>query len=245
MWKWRGAILAFGLGNPVLYLASVGVGVGMLVDANLGAGGSAAVPYIVFIAPALLATAAIQGGMDEVTFPTLSGFMWGRVFFAIRATSQTGGQVADGVLLAAGARALLTAVAYWLVLRAFDAVSWGTAVSLVTVATVAGLSWSAFIMALAAKATDSEGFLALTSRLVLMPMFLFSGTFYPLSSLPLAVQWIGWISPLWHATELGRWLSFGMPLPTWRIVLSITYLAAMGVAGLLVSRRRFERRLTS
>jgi lipooligosaccharide transport system permease protein len=245
MWKWRGAILAFGLGNPVLYLVAVGLGVGMLVDANVGAVGSAEVPYLVFIGPALLATAAIQGGMDEVTFPTLSGFMWGRIFFAIRATSLTGGQVADGVLLAASARALLTGAAYWLVLWVFGAVASGTAVSLVAVATAAGVSWSAFIMAMAANATDSEGFLALTSRLMLMPIFLFSGTFYPLSSLPLAVQWIGWISPLWHATELGRWLSYGMPLPSWRIALSITYLAALGVVGLLVGRGRFERRLTS
>jgi lipooligosaccharide transport system permease protein len=78
-----------------------------------------------------------------------------------------------------------------------------------------------------------------------MPMFLFSGTFYPLSSLPLALQWIGWISPLWHATQLGRWLSYGMPLEPWQGALSVTYLLAMGVVGIYVARRRFERRLTA
>jgi lipooligosaccharide transport system permease protein len=78
-----------------------------------------------------------------------------------------------------------------------------------------------------------------------MPMFLFSGTFYPLDTLPLAVRWVGWISPLWHATELGRWLSYGMALPIWQILLSTGYLIAILVAGLLIARRRFEIRLTS
>ncbi len=96
-----------------------------------------------------------------------------------------------------------------------------------------------------ANVHDDSGFLSLVGRLVIMPMFLFSGTFYPLSSLPLAVQWIGWISPLWHATELGRWLSYGQPLPPWRIAVSLVYLLALGLGGWLWARRRFERRLTS
>jgi lipooligosaccharide transport system permease protein len=244
MWKWRGAILAFGVGNPVLYLASVGLGVGMLVDAN-SPDGVNGVPYLVFLAPALLAAAAIQGGMDEVTFPTLAGFIWNRLFFSIRATSLTGAQIAEGVLLASAVRVLFTTLSYWLVLWAFRAVDAGTAMSLVAVSTAAGVCWAAFMLALAANVTDDGGFLSLTFRLVIMPMFLFSGTFYPLSSLPLAVRWIGWISPLWHATELGRWLSYGQPLPAWQATLSVAYLASMGAVGFLIARRRFERRLTA
>ncbi len=244
MWKWRSAILAFGIGNPVLYLASVGLGVGALVDANMP-GGVDGVPYLVFLAPALLATAAIQGGQDEVTFPTLAGMIWNRLFFAMRATSLTGGQIADGVLLASAARVLFTTVAYWLVLWVFGTVSWSTALPLVLVSTGAGVCWAALMMAVAANVTDDGGFLSLVGRVVIMPMFLFSGTFYPLSSLPLAVQWIGWISPLWHATELGRWLSYGMPMEPWRILASVGYLASMGIVGVLVARRRFERRLAS
>ena len=159
MWKWRGSILAFGLGNPVLYLASVGLGVGMLVDANSpdGVGG---VPYLVFLAPALLATAAIQGGMDEVTFPTLAGLLWNRLFFSIRATSVTGAQIAEGVLLASAARVLFTSTMYWLVLWAFGAVEWTTALPLIAVSTGAGVCWAAFILAIAANVTDDGGFLA-------------------------------------------------------------------------------------
>ena len=243
MWKWRNSIIAFGIGNPVLYLASVGLGVGLLVDQ--ASGGVDGVPYLVFLAPALLAAAAIQGGNDEVTFPTLAGFIWEKLFFAMRATSLTGGQIADGVLIAAAIRVLFTTMAYWLVLALFGAVDWTSAVPLVAVSTFAGVCWSALMLAVAANVRNEDGFIAFTWRLVIMPMFLFSGTFYPLSSLPLALQWIGWISPLWHATQLGRWLSYGMPLDPWQALVSVTYLLALGVGGLLLARRRFERRLTA
>ena len=243
MWKWRNSIAAFGLGNPVLYLASVGLGVGMLVDES--SGGVDGVPYLVFLAPALLAAAAIQGGQDEVTFPTLAGFIWEKLFFAMRATSLTGAQIADGVLLASALRVLFTTVSYWLVLALFGAVEWTTVLPLVGVSTYAGVCWAALMLAVSANVTNEDGFLSVTWRLVIMPMFLFSGTFYPLSSLPLFLQWIGWISPLWHATQLGRWLSYGMPLDRWQAVLSVSYLLVMGVVGLVIARRRFERRLTA
>ena len=111
--------------------------------------------------------------------------------------------------------------------------------------TFAGLCWGALMLAVSANITNADAFFAIAWRLVIMPMFLFSGTFYPLSSLPLALQWIGWISPLWHATQLGRWLSYGMPLEPWQAMVSVVYLLAMGVVGIVLARRRFERRLTA
>jgi len=163
----------------------------------------------------------------------------------MRATTLTGGQIADGVLIAAAVRVVLTTTAYWLVLLLFGAVSWTTAVPLIAVSTFAGMCWAAVMLAVTANVMNEDGFLAFTWRLVIMPMFLFSGTFYPLSSLPLALQWIGWISPLWHATQLGRWLSYGMPLHTWQVALSMAYLLALGIVGMVLARRRFERRLTA
>jgi len=245
MWKWKRAVITDGIGNPVLYLASIGLGVGSLVNTSLGPDGLGGVPYLVFLAPALIAAAAMQGAMTEAMFPTLAGFLWDKGFFAMRATSLTGGQVADGVLLAAICRVTFTSVVYWLVLRAFGAVDWASALSLIPVAVVGGACWGALMLAITAHARNDDAIISIAMRLVIMPMFLFSGTFYPLASLPMSVQWIGWISPLWHVTELGRWLSYGMPLPGWQVTVSIGYLLGMGAAGLLVARKRFESRLTA
>ena len=245
MWKWRRSIITDGLGNPILYLTSIGLGVGSLVNANLGPTGIDGVPYLVFLAPALITAAAMQGVMNEIMFPTLAGFLWDKGFFAMRATPISGGQIAEGLLIAASARIVFTTVVYWLVLLAFGAVGWTSAFTLIPVAILAGLSWGAVMLAATANVKDDSGFISLAMRIVIMPMFLFSGTFYPLSTLPLAVQWIGWISPLWHATELGRWLSYGMALPPWQVAVSFGYLILMGGAGLLVARRRFEQRLTA
>jgi lipooligosaccharide transport system permease protein len=243
MWKWRGAILAFGLGHPILYLASIGLGVGLLVDAN--SGGVDGVPYLIFLGPALMATAAVQGGGDEATFPTLAGFIWNKLFYSMRATSLTGAQIATGVLVSAGARVLFTSTAYWLVLALFGAVGWDTAPGLIAVGMLGGLAWGALMLAVTGFVQHEDGFMALMGRLVVMPMFMFSGTFYPLDAMPLAVRWLGWISPLWHTTELGRWVSYGAPLPAWQILLSIGYLLTLLVVGLVIGRRQFERRLTS
>ncbi|MBU6244626.1 MAG: ABC transporter permease [Actinomycetales bacterium] len=245
MWKWKRAVITDGLGNPVLYLASIGLGVGSLVNASLGPQGLGGVPYLLFLAPALMAAAAMQGAMTEAMFPTLAGFLWDKGFFAMRSTALTGGQIADGVLIAAVCRVTFTTAVYWLVLRAFGAVEWASALTLIPVAVFAGACWGALMLAITAHAKNDDAIISIAMRLVIMPMFLFSGTFYPLSTLPISVQWIGWISPLWHATELGRWLSYGMPLPSWQVAVSFCYLVLMGSVGLLVARRRFEQRLTA
>jgi lipooligosaccharide transport system permease protein len=245
MWKWKTSIVADSVGNPVLYLTAIGIGVGSLVSANLGQDGMDGVSYLVFLAPALIAAAAMQGAMAEVMFPTLAGFLWDKGFTAMRATSLTGGQIADGVLLAAMVRVAFTTAVYWLVLRAFGAVDWASALTLIPIALVAGASWGAFMLAVTCHAKSDDTLISVSMRLVIMPMFLFSGTFYPLSSLPWVVQWIGWLSPLWYATELGRWASYGMPLPGWLIVLGSCYLVGVGIASHLIARRRFELRLTA
>lgn len=98
-------------------------------------------------------------------------------------------------------------------------------------------------MTYAASIEDDKGQFALVQRFVFMPMFLFSGTFYPLVTLPLWLQWIGWISPLWHASELGRALTYGHVIAPGMLVVHIGYLVLLTVVGYLVGRRLFERRL--
>ena len=242
--KWMGAVIAYGLGNPILYLVSVGLGIGALVDANTGGQGIGGVSYLMFVAPALLASAAIQGVMDEVTFPTMDGFIWDKLFYAINATSVSARQIADGVMIVALARGLFTTVVYLGVLLAFGAIPLASVPGLLVSSMLAAWGWSALMMAVTARLENDEGYFAIIGRFVIAPMFLFSGTFYPLDQMPLFLQPLGWISPLWHATELGRNLSYGMPLGEGMLFIHIGYLALMGVVGTLLTYPKFEERLS-
>lgn len=246
MSKFAGVIVAFGLGNPVLYLASVGLGIGALVDNNLGAAGVDGVSYLVFLAPALLASAAIQGTMDETMFPTLAGFVWMRNFYAMNSTALTGAQIARGVLLSALSRTLFTVFIYWSVLWIFGAVDATSSVWLIPSAIFAGWACGAAMLAGASYVESDDGFFAIVGRFVIAPMFLFSGTYYPLETLPVFLQWIGWISPLWHATELGRTLSYGdVSTNVSMTVLHVATLAIMGFVCMKIAERKYSMRLAA
>ena len=95
MKKFAAIIVMYSVANPLLYLLAIGAGVGTLINRN--SGGIDGVPYLVFLAPALLANAAIQGSMDETIFPTLSGFLWNKTFFGMNATPLGGREIALGV----------------------------------------------------------------------------------------------------------------------------------------------------
>ena len=242
MSKWMGAVIAFGLGNPIMYLISVGLGIGALVDANNG-GGVLGVSYLQFVAPALLETAAIQGVMDEVMFPTMDGFVWDKLFYAINATSVSSRQIADGVMLVALTRGLFTTLMYLGVLLVFGAVPLSSVLPLIFSSMIAAWGWSAVMLAITARLERDEGWFALIGRFVIAPMFLFSGTFYPLEQMPIYLQPIGWISPLWHATQLGRNLSYGMELADGIFLVHVGYLAIMGVVGMFFVYPKFRERL--
>ena len=106
-----------------------------------------------------------------------------------------------------------------------------------------GLAFGLPVMAYAAQMKEDTGQFSIVQRFVFTPLFLFSGTFYPLETLPSALHWIGWISPLWHASELGRVVSYGAPKPAWLVAIHLLALLAFAVVGWLVARRTFTRRL--
>lgn len=243
MRKWWSAILAFGIGSPILYLTSVGLGIGALVDANMGNAGVNGVSYLLFLAPALLASAAIQSGMDEVTFPVLSGFIWEKVFYAMNATAITGRQIALGVQIAAFVRTAFSVFLYWVILLVFGVADLFSLFTLVPAAVFAGTAFAALMLSVAAYVKDDDGYFSLIGRFVIAPMFLFSGTFYPLDLLPTALQVIGWISPLWHATEIGRQLTYGIGLSTTTMLMHFGYLSILFVIGLLLGGRKIATRL--
>lgn len=242
--KWMAATIAYGLGNPVLYLISIGLGIGALVDAGNPNPALGGVSYLEFVAPALLASAAIQGVMEEVTFPTMDGFIWQKSFYAITSTSVTARQLADGIMIVALARGLATVVMYIAILLLFGAIPLASALPLILSSMLAGWGMAAVMLAITARLENDEGYFALISRFVIAPMFLFSGTFYPLELMPIYLQPIGWVSPLWHATELGRFLSYGMPLDGWLVLLHIAFLTGLVFTGMALTYPKFAERLS-
>ena len=244
MSKWRAIIAAVDIGNPLFYLIAVGIGIGVMVEQGSGTSGTNGIRYIAFIAPALLVNTAITGIMDETVFPTIEGFKWRKLFFAQNSTPITGRQIAIGVYLAALCRALFAVIAYYILLLAFDVVNFGISILLVPIAVLGGGAFGALMLFAAAKIEKEDQFFNILGRLVIMPMFLFSGTFFPLSSMPIYLQPIGWISPLWHATELGRESAFDYGISTTMVVFHFVFLVTLLVIGLGLATRQFERRLS-
>ena len=243
MWKFFWVIAFDALANPMLYLVSVGIGIGALVDANQGSEGVGGVPYLTFIAPALLATTAISGAMDEVVFPSLDGFKWQKTYFAMNSTPLTPRQIATGVFLAAVTRTIFAVTCYWLLLFLFGALDSPSSWLAIPVAILAGAGFGALMLGFVSFVDNEDLFLTVINRLVIMPMFLFSGTFYPLTNMPIFLQPIGWVSPLWHATELGRFLTYDYPLSLSLVVIHILVMLALLIGGLTWAFKNFERRL--
>ena len=236
-------IIVGALGQPILYLLGLAVGLAALIDAPIVENG-VEVSYLVFVAPALLMTAAISVASEEFSYPVMAGFKWRRYFFGFSASALSPGQIAGGVVAGASARIIFVVVAYYAFLWIFGAVpdpatGWLT----IPIGLLAGLAFGIPYMAYAASITEDKGQIALVQRFIFMPMFLFSGTFYPLATLPLWLQWIGWVSPLWHATELGRIVTYGKPAEPLMIVVHVGYLLVLSIGGYLVGRRLFGRRL--
>jgi lipooligosaccharide transport system permease protein len=241
--KWVWLIIAIAIANPVLYLVSIGLGLGSFIDQNAGSTGVDGVSYLTFLAPALLATAAIQSAVDESVYPTLEGFKWNKLFFSMNATPLSGNHIAMGVFFNSLIRTVFTAVLYWFVMLAFGVLESPRAWLAIFTAIMAGAAFGAFMQALAGFLENENVFFTIVERFIIMPLFLFSGTFYPLSSMPIFLQWIGWISPLWHATELGRWLTYGSEISTTMLLVHFIFLNSILVVGLIASRRIFTRRL--
>ncbi|MGN8244360.1 ABC transporter permease [Cellulomonas soli] len=232
------------VGNPLLYLLGIGLGLAAFLDQPVASGPHGTVDYVVFVAPALLATAAVSVASEEFTYAVMEGFKWRRTFWGINASPVSPAQVAEGQVIAVGARMLFTTVVYAALALALGGVpNVSAALVLPFVGLLSGMAFGLPLMAYAAGLKDDSGQFAMVQRFVFTPMFLFSGTFYPITTLPAWLQWIGWVSPLWHGSELGRAVSYGTTEPSWQVALHVLVLVAMAAAGGILARRAFVRRL--
>ncbi|MGV9194949.1 ABC transporter permease [Microbacterium sp. MC2] len=236
-------IIVGALGQPIVYLLGLGIGLAMLIDAPIDDRGTQ-VSYLVFVAPALLVTAAIAVASEEMTYPVMAGFKWRRYFYGFNASALSSPQIANGVILGAAARMTVAVAAYYVFIWIFGAVPEpGTGWLAIFAGVAAGLAFGIPLLAYAGSIEDDKGQFALVQRFVFMPMFLFSGTFYPLDTLPVWLQWIGWISPLWHGAELGRVATYAAPIPGEMIAVHVGYILLLCVVGYLWGRRVFIERL--
>ncbi len=246
---WRGSIFSSFL-SPVLFLAAMGLGLGSLVDANAaaatpaGAGSAAAlagVSYLAFLAPGLLAASAMQTAASESTFPVMGGLVWVKSFHGMVATPLRPSDVVIGKLAYIGLRLLLVLSVFFLVILLFGAVAGPASILAVPAALLTGLAFAAPIAAFSATQKDATGFNALF-RFGVIPLFLFSGTFFPVEQLPGILQPVAYLTPLWHGVDLCRSLALGTVEPGLALV-HVAYLGTMAVAGVAAAFVTFRRRL--
>lgn len=234
---WRGSVISTFL-QPVLFLLSWGLVVGGLVDQGAGDLG---VPYLSFLAPGLLAATAMQTGAGDGAYPVMAGLKWRKTFQAVISTPVTTTDLVVGHVAWVGVRLLFVTVVYAGVMAAFGAVPWTRALLGVPPAVLTGLAFAAPVTAYTAW-LDSESGLASLFRFGILPLFLFSGTFFPVSQLPDWLEPVAWVVPLWHGVAQTRALTLGTAPPVSPLV-SVVYLAALVVAGTAVAVRLFRRRL--
>lgn len=237
---WKGsAVTTFA--NPVLFLLAMGLGLGTLVDRGQPAGLAGAGSYLAFLAPGLLAATAMQLGVGMSTWPVLSAVKWQRTYQAVLATPIGTRDLVLGHLGWVTLRLLLATVVFAAVMTAFGAAGAGSAALAVPPAVLTGLAFAAPVAAYAVS-LEHDYALAGLFRFGVVPMFLFSGTFFPVAQLPGWLRPVAVATPLWHGVELARAAAVGT-LPALPVALHVAYLLAWLVAGTAAACWRFERRL--
>ena len=231
-------VILSGFFEPLFYLLGIGFGLGALVGSIPGPGGEP-ISYQLFVAPALLASSSMNGAIAESTFNFFFKLNYNKTFTSILATPLSPGDVALGELGWALIRGGLYAVGFMGVMVALGLVVSPWVVLAVPAALLLGFAFGAVGMAATSFMKTWQDFDLI--QLVVLPMFLFSGTFYPLDAYPDAIRVIVQLTPLYQGVDLIRSLTVGAISPV--LLFHVAYLALMGVAGLIVTSRRLDKLL--
>lgn len=235
---WRGTAVT-SVVTPVVYLLALGVGLGVFVDRSADLPGGTS--FLEFVAPGLLAATTMQLATFESSWPVLAAIKWDRQYHAMLATPLRVGDIIHGHQAFIAARLLMTSTVYVVVITAFGAVESPLAVFAVPVAVLVGLSFSLPLAAWAAHVENEVSFVAIF-RFVILPMFLFSGTFFPIENLPRLLEALAYLTPLYHGVALCRQLTLGDVglLPA---LGHLGYLVAFATAGYVAARYTYRKRL--
>lgn len=238
---WRnGVIISFV--SPVLYLAGMGLGLGRLVGRSSGLVDG--VSYVSFIAPGLLVAAAMQTAAFEASHPILGKIMWVRMYEAVLSTPLTVDDVLAGEVVSLGLRFTLGATIFATVIAILGVAHSALVILSIPVAVLTGLAFGIPIMAFAATQARDSGFAAI-NRFIILPLFLVSGTFFPVDRLPALVRAVAWATPLAHGVALARSLALGRPRTTASTLTDLGVLTLYVVAGLAIARYTLTRRLVT
>jgi lipooligosaccharide transport system permease protein len=228
--------------SPLLFLTAMGIGLGGYVDRSGGAalGG---LTYLQFLAPGLLAATVMQSAAFEATFPIIGGLNWQRTFHAMYATPLSPRDIALGNLAWMAIRLAMIASVFTLIIVAFGAAHSPLVVLGIPVAVLTGMAFAAPIAAFSATQRTPNRFNVIF-RFGITPLFLFSGTFFPIESLPSFLQPIAWLSPLWHGVDLSRGIVLGTIGQHPAVMLAhVVILSAIVAASTWATIRTIERRL--
>jgi lipooligosaccharide transport system permease protein len=223
--------------EPVLFLLSIGIGVGKLVGKVPFDGHE--VDYKMYVAPGLLAAAAMNGSLLDTTFNFFVKFKYSHTYDAILATPLGTGDVATGEVVWALMRGAIYSTAFLVTMLLFGLVASWWAVLVVPVAVLIGFAFAGAGLAATTFMRSWVDFDYVT--LALIPLFLFSGTFFPVSQYPAGLQAIIRLTPLYQGVVLERSLVLGAVHPI--LLVHVVYLAVMGALGLRIAERRIGRLL--
>jgi lipooligosaccharide transport system permease protein len=231
-------VIVSGFFEPLFYLLSIGFGLGALIGTIPGPGG-APIPYQLFVAPALLASSAMNGAISESTFNFFFKLNYNKTFTAILSTPLSPGDVAVGELAWALIRGGLYAIGFMVVMVVLGLVVSPWVVLAVPAALLVGFAFGAVGMAATSFMKTWQDFDLI--QLVILPLFLFSATFYPIETYPEAIRVIVQLTPLYQGVDLIRALTVGAISPV--VLFHVVYLLVMGFAGLFVVSRRLDKLL--
>jgi lipooligosaccharide transport system permease protein len=228
-------IIVSGFFEPVFYLLSMGLGLGALVGTVAGPGG-APVSYAAYIAPALLATSAMNGAIYDSTWNVFFKLRFAKLYEGMLATSLGPLDVAGGEIFMALFRGFLYALGFMGVITAMGLVTSWWAVAMIPVALLIALGFASLGMAITSYFSTFQQMDWI--NIALLPMFMFSSTLFPITVFPQAVQWFIMALPLWHGVELMRQLSVGHFEGSTAVHLG--YFLVMSVLGVVFTTRRLR-----
>jgi lipooligosaccharide transport system permease protein len=231
-------VILSGFFEPLFYLGSIGFGLGALIGTVAGPGGQP-ISYQLFVAPALLASAAMNGAIAEGTFNFFFKLRYNKTFYSILSTPLSPGDVAVGELVWALIRGGIYAIAFILVMAVLGLIVSPWVVLAIPGALLIGFAFGAVGMAATSFMRSWQDFDLI--QLVILPLFLFSGTFYPLDAYPEALRVVVQLTPLYQGVDLLRSLVVGHLDAS--LLVHVAYLSVMGTLGLVVVARRLDKLL--